>query len=192
MGAFFYGGRCYVKMAKENKAKAGRKSKYDTHVLPRLEDIGHWAREGLIEEEMCKRLGIAMSTFQAYKNQYPELMDTLKKGKEYVDYMVEDSLLKRALGYEYEEKTYETMKVPEIQIVDDEEIQTYRIEEVLTKNVVKQVAPDVTAIIFWLKNRQPDKWRDKQNIEHSGQVNKTVDLTGLSIEELRRLAKLDR
>lgn len=53
---------------------------------------------------------------------------------------------------------------------------------------VKEIAPDTTAQIFWLKNRKPAKWRDKQEIEHSGEMNNHVDLSGLSIDDLRRLA----
>ena len=67
-----------------------------------------------------------------------------------MDRQVENALLKRALGYEYDEITTEYGK----------EI----------KRVTKQVVPDVTAQIFWLKNRKPDQWRDKQQIEHSGEI----------------------
>jgi hypothetical protein len=56
-----------------------------------------------------------------------------------------------------------------------------------TKVVSKQVSPDTTAQIFWLKNRKPKQWRDKQDIEHSGSmVNATVDLSHLSDDELEK------
>lgn len=145
------------------------KSKYFTHVEPKLELIECWARDGLTDEQIAKNLGVAVSTFNEYKNKYPEFSESLKKGKEIIDYQVENALLKRALGYEYEEITYE----------NGEE----------TKRVVKQVAPDTTAQIFWLKNRKPQQWRDKKDIEHSGEINNPY--AGLTTEELKKLIQDD-
>ena len=79
----------------------------------------------------------------------------LKKGKEVIDFEVENALLKRALGYNYTEKTYETNY--------NETLGRY--VKTLTKEVTKQVSPDTTALIFWLKNRKPEKWRDKIDVE---------------------------
>ncbi len=153
------------------KKKGGRKSKYHTHVEPRLIEVEGWARDGLIDEQIAKNLGVAYSTFKTYINKFPALSAALKKGKAVVDIEVENALLKRALGYQYEEVTYEFG------------------EE--TKRVVKEVQPDTTAQIFWLKNRKPHAWRDKQDIEHSGKTETTINMTNLSEEELRRLAKLN-
>jgi len=169
--------------------KRGRKNKYDTHVFPRLEEIGHWCREGLTEEEICKRLGVSVSSFNEYKNKYPELSESLKVNKEIADYRVEDALYMRALGYEYEEETYEEFEIERPYIKEDGTI--VRTELRLTKKLKKKQQPDTTAIIFWLKNRRPEKWRDKQDIEHSGEVTNNIDLSGLSIEELRKLANSD-
>lgn len=142
------------------------KSKYFTHVEPKLILIEGWARDGLTDEQIAKNLGIAYSTFREYKNKYSALSAALKKGKEVIDYEVENALLKRALGYEYEEVTYE----------HGEE----------TKRVLKHVVPDTTAQIFWLKNRKPQQWRDKKDIEHSGEVNNPY--SGLTTEQLLKLA----
>ena len=78
-----------------------------------------WARDGLTDEQIAHNMGIRRTTLYDWKNKYPDINDALKKGKEIVDYEVENALLKRA----------------------------------------KQ--GDVTAQIFWLKNRRPEKWRDK-------------------------------
>lgn len=145
------------------------KSKYFTHVEPKLTLIEGWARDGLTDEQIAKNLGIAYSTFREYKNKYSALSASLKKGKEVVDYEVENALLKRALGYEYDEVTYEHGKE--------------------TKRVTKQVAPDTTAQIFWLKNRRPDKWRDKQVVESNNTVEFKNPLEGLSTEELKKLIR---
>lgn len=127
-------------------------TKYEKVVLPNLELIERWKRNGASEEEIAKRLGIAYSTFNLYKCQKSELSEVLKKGAEIVDTEVENALLKRALGYDYDEITKERN--------GDNEL-------IITKTVRKQVTPDVTAQIFWLKNRCPDKWRDKTQVEAS-------------------------
>ena len=100
-----------------------------------------WARSGLTDEQIAKNMGIAPSTLYEWKKKSKEFSESLKKGKEVVDFEVENALLKRALGYEYEEETYEN--------------------GILTKKVKKQVPPDTTAQIFWLKNRKPNTWTDK-------------------------------
>lgn len=127
------------------------KGKYEEWLTPEgLLLIEGWARDGLTDEQIAHNMGIVPSTLYEWKKKYPELSDTLKNGKEVIDRQVENSLLKRALGYRYDEVTYE--------------------DGVETKRVTKEVQPDTTAQIFWLKNRKPNEWRDKQNIEHSGSV----------------------
>ncbi|HBF2202991.1 TPA: transposase [Clostridioides difficile] len=112
--------------------------------------IEGWARDGLIDEQIASKMNIAPSTLYDWKKKYSEISESLKKGKEVIDRQVENALLKRALGYEYDEITYE--------------------EGQETKRVTKHVVPDTTAQIFWLKNRKPAEWRDKRDIEHSGNL----------------------
>jgi transcriptional regulator with XRE-family HTH domain len=119
-----------------------------------------WARDGLTDEQIAHNVGVSRSTLNDWKKKYPDISDALKKGKEVVDLQVENALLKRALGYEYEEITQESQW--------NEKINKY--ELIITKSVKKRQAPDTTAQIFWLKNRRPDKWRDKQDIEHTGDM----------------------
>ena len=103
-----------------------------------------WARDGLTDEQIAGTMDITTSTLYAWKKRFSEISEALKKGKEVVDYQVENALLKRALGYEYTEV-----------MVEEGDDGTKR------RETVKQVAPDVTAQIFWLKNRRRDRWRDK-------------------------------
>ena len=103
--------------------------------------IQGWARDGLIDEQISHNMGITTKTLYEWKNKYGEISEALKKGKEVIDRQVENALLKRALGYAYDETTYE--------------------DGVETKRVTKEVVPDTTAQIFWLKNRKPAEWRDK-------------------------------
>lgn len=83
------------------------RGKYGSHVQPRLYEISKWARDGCIDEEIAKRLGVALSTFYVYKQRYAEFSEALKKGKAIADYEVEDALFKRATGYAYEDVIYE-------------------------------------------------------------------------------------
>ena len=140
----------------EQQNSVGRPTKWED-VKEKLFLIENWAKEGLTNADIAKKLGIAMSTFCEYQNKYSEFKEALKKGKEIIDYEVENALLKKALGYSYEEKTYEKEY--------NELIGEYA--ETLTKRVIKEVAPDTTAQIFWLKNRKPELWADKHQIENT-------------------------
>lgn len=112
-----------------------------------------WARDGLTDEQISGNAGINPATLYDWKKKHPKISEALKKGKEVVDIQVENALLKRALGYSYRE-----VKVEEDS--DGQKVTT----------AIKEVVPDTTAQIFWLKNRRPDKWRDKRDVEHSGQI----------------------
>ena len=113
-----------------------------------------WARGGLTEEQIAKKCSVSPSTLSEWKNKFPEIAEALKEGKEVIDTLVENALLKRALGYEYIETTHERVKVG----VDDDGQPIH--EMALTKTVTKMVIPDTTAQIFWLKNRKKAEWRD--------------------------------
>lgn len=124
--------------------------------------IEGWARDGLINEQIAQNIGITATTLYEWKNKFPEISEALKRGKDVIDRQVENSLLKRALGYEYTETTREAVKDPE----------SGNIEMRVTKKVTKTVIPDTTAQIFWLKNRKPDKWRDKPVHEDTSELDK--------------------
>ena len=132
------------------------KGKYEHWLtMEGLLELEGWARDGLTDEQIAYNMGINKATLYRWKEKYCDICDALKRGKEVVDRQVENALLKRALGYEYTETTREY--IPEL-----DEMKT-------TKKVTKQVAPDTTAQIFWLKNRKPDKWRDKLNRDCSSE-----------------------
>lgn len=156
------------------------KGKYEYWLTPEgLLLLEGWARDGLIDEQIAENMGIVPSTLYRWKNEHEEISEALKKGKEVVDRQVENALLKRALGYSYEEVTKEICENPE----------TGNLEMKITKKVKKEVVPDTTAQIFWLKNRRPDKWRDKQSMEHSGDVTVRNQYENMTEEELMELAK---
>lgn len=126
-----------------------------------------WARDGLTDEQIANNMGISVASLYNYKNQYLEILEALKKGKEVVDIEVENALLKRALGYKYDEVTYEN--------------------GVETKRVTKEVQPDTTAQIFWLKNRRKKQWRDKVEYEENNdELNKVKELLSKIDEEANK------
>lgn len=131
--------------------------------------ISGWARDGLIDSQIAKNMNISYTTFKDYKNKYPTISAALKKGKEIIDYEVENALLKRALGYSYKEITRE--------MVFDKVKEQYEMK--VTKEVTKEVLPDTTAQIFWLKNRQSQKWRDKPEDTSNGDEEKVVIVNDL-------------
>ena len=104
-----------------------------------------WARDGLTEEQIAHNMGCAYSTLRDWRDKYPALSAALKRGKEVVDIEVENALLKRAMGYDYVEERIEVSDSGKRKVIQ----------------ITKHIAADTTAQIFWLKNRRPDKWRDK-------------------------------
>lgn len=134
-----------------------RKSKYDTHVKPYLDEIQGWAMSGLTDEQIADNLGIAASTIYEYKKKYPEFSEALKKGKDIADAQVVNALFKTATGFTYYE---------DIATATGEVVQAQRYAK-----------PNTTAQIFWLKNRQPDKWRDKTEVKADISI-PTINITG--------------
>ncbi|MBU0959799.1 MAG: helix-turn-helix domain-containing protein [Nanoarchaeota archaeon] len=128
--------------------------------------IKSFASCGIIDEQFQKTLGIGKRTWDRWKKEDPEFMTLLKNGKELADNDVVKSLFKRTMGYQYHEVTRE----PNLNGV-----------LVITKQVIKEVPPDVGACAFWLKNRQRDKWKERIEMD-SG-------LDDSEIEALRKLAK---
>lgn len=135
-----------------------------------------WARDGLTDEQIAHNIGINVATLYTWKNKYNELDDALKRGKEIIDFEVENALLKNALGYEYEE-------VKQIIEKDEKGKDKKRIEK-----TIKLVPANTTAQIFWLKNRKPGEWRDKRETQLSGEVKtKNNPFDELTADELRKI-----
>ena len=110
--------------------------------------IQGWARDGLTEKQIAHNMGVGYSTMREWKKRFPELTQTLSKGKEVVDREVENALFKRALGY----------------WVTETETTTFSDGTTKTTEKRRHIVPDTTAQIFWLKNRKPDEWREKNDL----------------------------
>ncbi|AMD43229.1 terminase [Acinetobacter phage BUCT629] len=108
---------------------------------------------GHTDEELAQFFEIATSTLYEWKLNHPEFAESIKKGKEIADGNVVASLYHRAIGYQ----------APDI------DIKMYE-GKIIETPYIKHYPPDATSAIFWLKNRQPKKWRDKQVTEHEGQI----------------------
>jgi len=121
-----------------------------------------WARDGLIDEQIAENMGITTKTLYEWKNKYGEICEALKEGKDVIDRQVENALLKRAMGYEYQEEVVTKLGI---------------------KTITKVAHPDTTAQIFWLKNRKSKEWRDKQELEHSGEIKMPPIVIGKQVEQ---------
>lgn len=112
---------------------------------------------GATDAQLADFFEVAVSTISLWKVQHLAFSEALKMPKAQADQRVEQSLYRRAMGFECDET--------DIRVVDGAIVQT------LMRRIYP---PDTTAAIFWLKNRKPEEWRDKQDVEHSG--NLTVEI----------------
>lgn len=147
-----------------------------------LLQLESWARDGLTDEQIASNMGITPKTLYRWKEQYCQICQSLKRGKEVVDIQVENALLKRALGYSYDEVTKKR-----VLDYDPSTGQVVGSHMEVTKTVRKEVQGDTTAQIFWLKNRRPEQWRDKRDVSVEGEINTNNPFKGLSTDELRKL-----
>lgn len=147
-----------AKKTDKKPAKNGRPSKFDTIDLKVVEKC---VRKGFTDEEISEILSITVRTFHNWKKQYEKFFHSLKDWKKYADEKVERSLYKRATGYK----------------CDDTHV-SFGKEGVILTPLIKHYPPDPTSMIFWLKNRQPAKWRDR------------IEVSNLSETELERLREI--
>ena len=110
-----------------------------------LTRLGGWAKDGLTNEQIAQNMGIDVSTLYRWIKRSPDICEALKENKEIADRNVENALYKSALGYSYVEVTKERDETGMM---------------VVTKEVTKEVKPNPTSIIYWLKNRMPKVYRD--------------------------------
>lgn len=110
-----------------------------------------WARDGYTFQDIANRIGISISTLRGWRVQYPDIDNALKKGREIIDYKVENALLKSALGY----------KTKEVKVTTT--IRFGKTVETIKEVTDKEQAPNVSAIQCWLYNRLPHKWKKNRD-----------------------------
>lgn len=136
---------------------AGRPTKYK----PEYAKIAAaMCRLGATDAQLADAFEVSVSTVNLWKVQHVEFSESIRVPKAEADERVEQSLYRRAMGYEHDEV--------DIRVIDGAVVQT---------PIRKFYPPDSTAMIFWLKNRKPAEWRDKQEVEHSGGVTVTATAT---------------
>lgn len=111
---------------------------------------------GATDHELANFFKVHVATVYRWKLDHPDFCEALKSGKHFADERVERSLFQKATGYDATEEQAVKIKIEQHK------------ETVVVVEVRKHVAADTTAAIFWLKNRRPADWRDKQEIEHGG------------------------
>lgn len=124
--------------------------------------IQGWARDGLIEKQIAHNMGVCITTLKEWKKIFPEIAEALRKGKEVVDREVENALFKSALGFTKKVKKPVRIKDTEYDPKTGKKIRD--IEKWVQVEEEVYIQPQVTAQIFWLKNRKPDQWREKNDL----------------------------
>lgn len=128
-------------------------SKYDKDIKfwekDGIELLKGWARDGLNNDQMANNMGIGRTTFYKWQSKSTKIREAIKSNKKIIDYEVENAALKSALGFK------ETLEEKE-----------YTVDENNNKKLIKikqreiYFAPNPTMIVFWLRSRMGDKWRE--------------------------------
>lgn len=163
-------------MAKAAKAGKGRPSKFSQSLAARILEL---ATKGKTEVEIAHSLGISPTTLANWKGKHPDFLEALKKAKDVADDLMEATLFQRGMGYSYSAVKF---------FFDSKS------GKVVSQAYVEKLPPDTTAIIFWLKNRRPDRWRDVNKHELTGADGgpiKTQQVTKAEIEKAAREARED-
>lgn len=140
----------------QTKNKTGRPSKYQTEYAEQAYKL---CLLSATDTDLADFFDISESTLNNWKLVHPEFVEALKNGKSVADANVVERLYQRAMGYSH----------PEDKIFNNNGV-------ALIVPTIKHYPPDTTAAIFWLKNRQPGEWRDRQEIDHTVAINSWNEL----------------
>jgi len=151
----------------DKKKIMGRPTKFNPILA---EQIARMFELGLTDEQVSYATGIARATLSNWKKDNPDFLDTIKKAKAAADSQVEISLFRRAMGYEHKAVKIFCNKDGKVTNVD----------------YTERYPPDTTACIFWKKNRDPDRWKDKQDVNLSGEVKLKAKI---SMEDFKKRMK---
>ena len=144
----------------------GSRGKYKEWLEPdNLTLVRGWRRDGLTDQQIADKIGIKRTTIYAWRDKYKDFDDAYKKGSEVSLVEVENALYKSAIGYDVTE-------------TEQEEV-TYPDDTVLTRKRARKrhIPPNTGALCFLLKNRMPEKWKDRQLIEsqNDGMLAQLID-----------------
>lgn len=157
-----------AKKTTQKKHPGGRPTRYKKEFAVQAAKL---CKLGATDKDLADFFGVVEQTVNNWKKSHPEFFESLKDAKNELDSKVERSLFERATGYEHsEDKIFNANGEP------------------LIVPTVKRYPPDTTAAIFWLKNRKPQEWRDKVDLEHSGKVdniNHNIDYSKMTDDEAK-------
>lgn len=154
---------CYAEIVEEEKKrKVGRPSTFNEIIRDKIIEL---AEDGKTNEEIADFIGVHVRTLECWLKKDRQFLWAVKEAKSIADDLVEASLFKKAIGYQH--------------VVDKV---AFHDGMVVREEVVEKFPPDTKAAEFWLKNRQPDRWREKKEVELSG----AVETKDISLEELLR------
>lgn len=192
------------------------KAKWEKWLKPEnLTLLQGWARDGLTNDQIAKKMGIVRSTLQSWIKTHEDISNALKKGKEVVDIEIENSLISTMKKHTVTTTTYKMVKKDEfnlkaerakfvnvykldhpeaskqeILIATAENVDVY--EKIPISKTVTEVDPNISAMIFWLKNRRPDVYRDQTFKKlNEAQARKAIAEANISEKQLKALEDAD-
>ena len=174
-----------------------------------------WARDGLTNEQIAQKIGVRRETISVWCSKYPNIANALKKGKEVIDYEIENSLISTMKKHKIKTTTYKMVKKDDlvlkaertkfmnmfkldhpdatkeqILIATAENVAVY--ERIPMTETVTEVVPNVSSMIFWLKNRKPDVYRDQTFKKlNEAQARKAIAEANISEKQLKALEDAD-
>lgn len=122
--------------------------------------------------QLAELLNVTEKTINTWKQKHPEFLQSIKEGKAFRDQIVERSLYERAVGYSH----------PEEKIFNNQ-------GEIIAYETTKHYPPDTGAAAFWLKNRQPERWREKIEVKTTGNIQITWDDPAIPVTPIEDKAK---
>lgn len=142
----------------------------------------HYCLLGATNQDLARFFKVSETTIKQWKKKFPDFFEAIKAGKELADMKVVKSLYKRAIGYTYQEVISQAAKVPASKAKKEDSTDEDFLADTSNgfqtiKVTTKEVAPDIRAQIFWLKNRQPQYWKDKQEVDHTTAGEKLPTIT---------------
>lgn len=152
---------------------ASTRGTYEVQSLEWLDDdklmlLESWSRDGYTYHDIAEKIGVSDRCLSLWRKKHPEINEALNKGREIVDYKVENALLKSALGY--------TVKESKVIVVTDRK--NGDVVTTTRETTTKEVAPNVTACQVWLYNRLPNKWkRNRDKLIDMADEDQTIQVT---------------
>lgn len=139
--------------------------KYDRWLTPGgLAKVEAWRRDGASVVETARRIGVSEKTVFDWMKRFPEFAEAMRRGADDFDDEVEAALMRAAIGYDYEEEALD--------------------KEGFVHKVKKHQPANITAMIFWLKNRRPEQWREKREVRVDGALEVGQARLGELLEQL--------